>query len=210
MAQNGERESSLPKMDDLDFNPEISVKKEIEMNKSEPKIKDDFSKPKYSPRPQFDDSSSDEDNILDQLGKKMKDTSFIAGNKDYADKYQTQEKKKDEIMDLIGGIGDEMSAIKLDENDPYGRNKSAILPTNISKIDSFAKQKKSPEVGDRILKGIDGYDLKDDYQEKLLKAHEILDEEDSPRIIKNYAKDEFVDLIYSDKKITEEIASSKK
>ena len=159
-----ERESQVPDMDDMDFG---SKTKKQHGNKNFNET--DGSK---SPRPNFHNSSSDEDDMLDKLGKNMKDTSFIEDHKDFSNKFKNQKKKNEEILELIGGAHNDLDDIDVGEGNNMNRNKSAFL-TSYFDEDKYLQIPKFKD-GEKILNAIDNYDVDEEYQHKLANANKIL------------------------------------
>jgi serine/threonine protein kinase len=159
-----ERESQLPDMDDMDFGSKTK-KQHGNQNFNET----DGSK---SPRPNFHNSSSDEDDMLDKLGKNMKDTSFIEDHKDFSNKFKNQKKKNEEILELIGGAHNDLDDIDVGEGHNINRNKSAFLSSYFDE-DKYLQIPKYKD-GEKILNAIDNYGVDEEYQHKLANANKIL------------------------------------
>lgn len=184
-----ERESSLPKVEDLDdsnskkptlkqnnFLGEMDL---IDFKRKKPEttnVKSNKpSKPELSKNKSFLGLSDNEDEVLDNFKQNVTSTSFIMNSSYHKNpKVEGKAKNKDEIMFLIDKIDDELEKIGQDDHEPpVKKNKSFLL----SHFDDepLPEKKKKFEAGNKILLAID------DYTKLEKKAEEILLNEDNSK-----------------------------
>ena len=127
-----ERESSLPKVEDLDDiisdNKNAKINKflgdsdliDVKRNKSNNIIpkKEKFPKPELSKNKSFLGQSDNEDEVLDAFKQNITSTSFIMNNSYHkSKKIDNKAKNKDEIMFLMDKIDNELNKIEQDDNE---------------------------------------------------------------------------------------------
>ena len=216
-----ERESSLPKMDESEEEKDIKSarvnsksknifsKKEvpIEIIKSEKKpIRDVENKPEdiQAELDLLDKSDDDEDDLLNEFKKNVKDSSFILNDPKYSkSKYRATD--NDDILKTIEGIDSKLDEFDVDDDDTgRDKNKSAFIDNKSNKL-SVYQSKPSNNGGDKIMKVINNFGV-DKYNEHVKKAENILMDNDSddekykfkPKKIPSENNDSSTDVIKND------------
>ena len=187
---SNKNESTLPKTDERDAKSakpvsksknDIFTKKEVAIEILKPE-KDQIRDVEHKPediQAELDllDESDDEDDLLSDFKKNVKDSSFILNDPKYSQN-KSRATGNDDFLKEIEGIDSRLDELEIDDDDTgRSKNKSNFLDIKSNNL-SIYQSKPISNGGDKIMKVINNFGV-EKYNEHVKKANDILMDDDS-------------------------------